>query len=340
MFHRTISILKLPLVLVLLLAAGSSYAQNYKADILGPDFIQKTIVMPKDYEGRVVITVVKRKLISNTTHAILYIHGYNDYFFQKEAAEKFSEKGYRFYAVDLRKYGRSYLPNQYPFQVKSLYEYFADIDSALALIKQEGGKEIVLMGHSTGGLISSLYCHYHRQNLPIKALILNSPFLDMNLSPFLEKVGVPLCSGLGAIFPNAKLSMGMSTAYAESLLAKYHGEWSFDTTKKYPLAPKITLAWVRAIHKGQKKVQSGLNIPCPVLLLFSNQSTNLKKWTPEHQKRDAVLDVNDIAYYGKMLGKDVIPVEIPNGLHDLLLSSKETRNKVYQTIFHFLASLY
>ena len=39
------------------------------------------------------------------------------------------------------------LSNQYPFQVHNLNEYFADIDTTLQIIKQEGNHEILLMGH-------------------------------------------------------------------------------------------------------------------------------------------------------------------------------------------------
>lgn len=75
--------------------------------------------------------------------------------------------GYNFYAMDLRKYGRSILPNQTPFYCKSLTEYFADIDTALATIRSEGNKKILLMAHSTGGLITPLYLESKKDNLPV-----------------------------------------------------------------------------------------------------------------------------------------------------------------------------
>ena len=150
--------------------------------------------MPDDYEGKVIITIVRKEAALPTTKAILYVHGFNDYFFQKSLAEHFNDAGFNFYAVDLRKYGRSMLSNQYPFQVHNLNEYFADIDTTLQIIKQEGNHEILLMGHSTGGLITSLFCHKYRKALPVQGLILNSPFLDMNQSWFKEKILIPTVS--------------------------------------------------------------------------------------------------------------------------------------------------
>ena len=90
-----------------------------------------------------------------TRDAILYVHGYNDYFFQRELGDSVNARGYNFYALDLRKYGRSLRPHQDAFFCKDLGEYFADIDTALATIRSEGNERIWLMGHSTGGLITS-----------------------------------------------------------------------------------------------------------------------------------------------------------------------------------------
>ena len=38
---------------------------------------------------------------------MLYVHGWNDYFFQTHLADHMADLGFDFYAVDLRRYGRS-----------------------------------------------------------------------------------------------------------------------------------------------------------------------------------------------------------------------------------------
>jgi alpha-beta hydrolase superfamily lysophospholipase len=50
---------------------------------------------------------------------VLYLHGYNDYF-HTHVAEKFNENNFDFYALDLRKYGRSLLKISTPIIVKTL----------------------------------------------------------------------------------------------------------------------------------------------------------------------------------------------------------------------------
>lgn len=311
---------------------------QYSMDVLGGRFEMQTLNMPDDYDGKVITTVIRREARVPTHKALLYVHGYNDYFFQSQLAQIFNDSCYNFYAVDLRKYGRSLMASQTAFQVHNLNEYFADIDTTLSIMKSEGNTEIILMGHSTGGLITALYCNERRNSLSVKGLILNSPFLDMNQSWMKEKILIPVVSFLGLFSPNIKIKQSKSTAYAESLLIDHHGEWIYDTSKKFKQSPPVTSGWIRAIHRGQKKVHRGLDIPCPVLVMFSSQSVYGDDWTPEHQKGDAVLDVKDIEKYGKRLGPHVTEAVIPEGLHDLILSQKSAREKTYETIFEWLDS--
>lgn len=317
-------------------ADAQTIPQGYRADILGEGFICKTFEMEDDYEGKVVATLVRTTEQPATTKALLYVHGYNDYFFQSEMADFFNRNGYRFYAIDLRKYGRSKLPHQYPFMVMDLKEYHADIDSAVAQMRREGCRQIALMAHSTGGLITSLYCHENKDRLPFFAIVLNSPFLDMNLGKIVEKIGIPAVARMGKKSPYKKVNGGLSTAYAESLLANHHGEWMFDTSWKYPVAPKLTASWIRAIHLGQEQLQKGLQIPCPILVMHSHQSVYGKKWKAAHQSGDGVLDVKDIRKYGKELGPQARTLAIQDGLHDLALSRKPVRERFYAESLSFL----
>lgn len=309
---------------------------QYVADELGPSFLKRTIVFPNDYEGKVVCTLVKQISSPESKKAILYVHGYNDYFFQKEMAQKFTKAGYRFYALDLRKYGRSILPGQFPTHCRSVEEYFADIDTAISVIRTEGAKEIVLMGHSTGGLTTSLYAQSKGNKINISGLILNSPFFDMNDSWFNENVGIPMIASLGKLFKNTTIKGDASRGYGESLLAKYKGEWSFDTTKKVIDTREKRWSWIRAIHKAHLEVQKGLDIKCPVLLMSSDRSYVGTDWNPNFQTADCVLDVKDIQKYGSHISKQTTRCVIPGGMHDLVLSKKNVREAVYREMFSWL----
>ncbi len=249
--------------------------------------------------------------------------------------DRFVEHGYNFYAVDLRRYGRSLVKGDKPFDIRDMSSYFQDIDSALVIMKRQGITEIILIGHSTGGLTSAYFesrCHPEA----IKALILNSPFLDWNLG-WKERL-IPAISLLGKIWPSFKISQGMSTAYAESLLKQYHGEWTYRTDWKFIQSPPVTAGWVRAITRAQKALRDGkADIRIPILLLYSSASVDGSDWTPEHNRADGVLDVKDIKKYGMELGPDVTCAKVEGGMHDLVLSAKDVREPLYRYIFAWLA---
>lgn len=321
-------------IYLLFLSAGCLSAQ-YRPDILGEDYLSRAIQMPDDYDGEVVCTLIKKPNRPENKQAVLYIHGYNDYFFQQELGDSIYARGYNFYAIDLRKYGRSILPHQDPFFCKSLTEYFADIDTALAIIREEGNEDIFIMAHSTGGLISPLYVNNRQAN--IRGLILNSPFLDMNMNWFLEEIGIPVIAFLGRFFPNWVIQGEGISSYAHSLLKQYRGEWAFDTHLKKENEHPKKAGWIRAIHQGHTIVQKGLDLPCPVLVLSSDKSeTEKKTWNEAYRTADIVLDVDDIRTYGARLGHQTTYHAIPDAKHDLILSIRPARDYTYQVIFNWL----
>lgn len=327
------------LILSLLFLSCLFIRAQYNPDILGGNYISRIINMPDDYDGKVICTLIKKPALPDVKQAILYIHGYNDYFFQKELGDSIEAHGYNFYALDLRKYGRSLLPHQDAFFCKNLSEYYADIDTALSVIKGEGNDRIILMGHSTGGLISSIYL-YDTGETYINGLILNSPFLDMNMSPFLENIATPLISFMGRIFPRIVVQKNGSHSYAHSLLAEHKGEWDFNTEWKKVNGHPKRAGWIKAIHQGHKKVQNKVSLKSPILLLSSDKSFREKdEWHDLYSKSDIVLDVDDIRKYGTRLGDNVTYVSIPDGIHDLILSKPKPRKQVYHTIFEWLDEL-
>ena len=61
------------------------------------------IPLPDDYEGSVAATLVRFAAGRASSRAVLYLHGYVDYFFQTHMARWFVARGWSFYALDLRK---------------------------------------------------------------------------------------------------------------------------------------------------------------------------------------------------------------------------------------------
>ncbi|WP_218133787.1 alpha/beta hydrolase [Lentzea fradiae] len=293
---------------------------------------EDTTVLP--LSGGASATLVRRRAAANDRGAILYVHGFADYFFQEHVAEHYTAQGYDFYAVDLRGYGRSLRDGELPNYTTDIEVYFEEIDAAVAKVREEHSR-VVLMGHSTGGLTTSLWAHERRAGELIDALVLNSPWLDVVEPPLMRRV-VKL---LGKVAPKAKVRANLGEAYGAAIHRSRNGEWDFDLRWK-PLAGFPVLAgWIRAVLIAQEKVHKGLDVPVPVLVLHSDKSVlNAREWNEDVSKADAVLDVEAMRKWGPKLGTSVKVVEIKGGMHDLFLSARPVREAAFAEVDEFLKS--
>lgn len=268
---------------------------------------------------------------------VLYVHGYNDYFFQRHLAEKLDSADYAFFAIDLHRYGRSLRASERAFSADSVGEYFPELDSAVSMAKRIAGNlPVALIGHSTGGLVVSLYADARNHGEDFFAVVLNSPFLDMNMNALLEKVAIPAVSFFAKWFPDFEVDESPNPNYGMSLHKSEKGEWDYDLRLKPLVAPAKTLRWIRAIHRGHLEVQKGLRIETPILVMHSSCSVDEKFWTDAYAHCDGVLDVNDIHRYGAGLGKNVTLLEVKGGMHDLYLSEENARNSALTETLRFL----
>lgn len=321
---------------IILLTVSSLVKSQYLEDHLKNGFEYRTIQMPSDYEGKVITSLVRKKAATETKNAVLYIHGFCDYFFNAEFANFIINEGYDFYALDLRKYGRSILEGQHPNNAKNLNEYFADIDTAIQIIKSEGHTYIHINAHSTGGLIVARYASARTKQNYFQSISLNSPFFDFNNSWFEENMLVPTVSTIGLFAPKVKLPKGLSGLYGESIHKDYKGEWDYNLTWKPIIAFRMNAGWLRAINKSQKKLRRGLHIEEPIIVFFSDKSYYNKTYTDEIKYADAVLNVEEIRKYSSKLGDNITIKPINKGMHDLSLSTKEVRKTYYKSLSEWL----
>lgn len=327
---------RLLFTLLVTLSASAARAQvTYFVDLMGKGFKQATIVQPSDYEGSVTCTVIRKTTPEKSTKAVLYVHGFNDYFFQEEMAERYIKEGFNFYAVDLRKYGRSWLSHQKFNNVRDLSEYYADIDTALAIIKGEGYEKVLLSGHSLGGLVLSLYASERTGKEKFDAVLLNSPMFTLNIKSGLKKTALPLLIKRAEKHPETNFDLGLNPLYGESLHITAHGEWSYSLGLKPLIAPPVNLGWIRAVYNGQERLSQGIQINKPVLVLHSAKSIDEKKWSDVFFTGDAVLIVDDIARQAQNIVGQYSIQAVQGGMHDLILSKQPVRDEVYSTIFNW-----
>ncbi len=309
---------------------------TWHPDIL-PGYEARYVNQGEAFDGPCRSTIVRLRAQRPSRRAYLYVHGFNDYFFQSEMGRRFVDSGYNFYAVDLRRYGRSKEPWQYPYNIRDIREYYADIDSALAQIRRDGNTDITLSGHSTGGLTVLSFAADKGADCGVDRVVTDSPFLEWNYNSFYRNVAVPVVQFLGKIFKNSKIKQSHCDGYAYSLLRQYHGQWEYNTDWKMIYSPPVTFSWVGAINAAQSRLMKRRkDIAVPILVMHSSRKIDGCGWTPEFQTGDAVLDPAMIQERGSLLGHERVVCAIDSGIHDLILSEPGPREAAYDTIFKFI----
>ncbi|MEJ5919629.1 alpha/beta hydrolase [Corynebacterium sp. H78] len=328
----------------------------WEADILGDGFTQTVIDLGNDPDDEtdIAVTVVKfspSPLTSSDTPepeyasrpAVLWVHGMSDYFFQDHVARRFHDKGYAFYAVDLRKCGRSLRPGQRAHHITNLELYDVDMNAAIDVIREAGHPSVTPLGHSTGGLIVALWLYRLRSADPdrfgfINVAVLNSPWLGLQ---FKNPVGIAVkaLTRLMAVIRPDQLTpdKGMS-GYGQSISASHHGDWVFDAVLKPVEGHVKTWSWFQAILAAQAIVAKGIEMGVPTLVLHSDASILGKPYSPALDTVDAILDAEQIASKTRCLGKGASNFEIPGARHDVFLSREHAREQAFAVTFDFLES--
>lgn len=274
---------------------------------------------------------------------ILYVHGYNDYYFQKEMAQKADSAGYAFFAIDLHYCGRSFAPGDRRGDLRNMREFFPELDFAVELArvitKERAGQAyslpLVLIGHSQGGLLVSFYAE-SRPAEKFAALVLNSPFFDFNFNWLVRNVAIPVVSELAMYLPDFSIGSSGNPNYAYAINRERYGEWQYNTEWKSEERPEQFLGWIRGVYRAQLELHRGFHINSPVLVMHGDCSENDDEWSDDQMHCDGVLDVEHIEMWAPKVGTKVTTETVAGGLHDLFLSRKDVRDEAYAKTFNFI----
>jgi alpha-beta hydrolase superfamily lysophospholipase len=300
-------------------------------DVLGAPYTAETIDLPADNEGAVVATLVRRGSGTTTRKAVLHVHGFCDYFFQTDYAEWWAERGYDFYALDLRKYGRSIRPHHTPNYVSDLREYWPELDEAWRLITERDAHDhVVLSAHSTGGLVVPLWAA--DRQVEARGMVLNSPWFDLQGPDWQRTLGTRAIQEIGTRRPMTVLPRTVSGIYGQSLHADFDGEWTYNLDWKPATSWPVRLGWLAAIRRGHFELHRGLGIDTPALVLSSLKSGAPKEMGEIAHTRDIVLNVKQVRQWAPALGNHVTSVAIPGAKHDVVLSRPAVRKHVYDEL--------
>ena len=263
---------------------------------------------------------VTRRVHASNYKSCVYVPGNNDYFNNTKLGTQFYDQGYNFYAIAFPNFGfasTSTTANYSTFaSIPGLYKYIDFLVEFYRLPQID-----VLIGHSTGGLISICYAEYRNQNQPmVKRLVLSSPLLDWYGDPratsyfrsadFLKHVITPI-----GLFVR-KLNLKWSVGTPNSTTCEEFNQVNFNPRYKSLIEIRTYPEWIRACTLMMRRIQSGsVNVKCPVDVLVSDKSTYWEYTT----ERDNTLDVRSIVKYAHQIGSDVTVHVIPKAVHATLL---------------------
>jgi alpha-beta hydrolase superfamily lysophospholipase len=322
-------------------------AGQWVADILGPPFEQLTLDLGVEgIHGPLVATLVRlnpglrESLLGPLRDVdVLYVHGWSDYFFQTELARFWSSLGARFHALDLRRYGRSLRPDMVPGYIESLDEYDVDIEAALTEMGHGRDaaprRRLVLLGHSTGGLIVTLWSA--RNPGRASALVLNSPWLEFQFGAVGRQAIAPLVNARARFDPRGTqpvVDLGFYTrAQTEiGVLPLTVDEPDWRPERGFQTRP----GWLAAILDGHRRIAAGVIVGCPALVLLSTRSTPPISWSEVMTSSDSVLVVDDIAKSATKIGRLVTIARIEGAIHDVFLSRPEPRAEAYRQLSQWM----
>lgn len=312
-------------------------------DIL-PGFERLTIPLGEDDEGPVVATLVRMDgqhrpdggSAGNDRPVLLYLHGWADYFYNRELAVRCENAGVRFYALDLRKYGRSLREGQTPGFTESLDLYDDEIGAAFHLLRSEhpNSPAPVLAGHSTGGLVASLWADRHPHQL--SALVLNSAWLELMGASWVRAMATALVDPMSRISPTSSMVLPRINSYWRTLSSQADGEWDLHPLWRPEYSFEVPRGWLAAVLQGHRRVASGLKITAPILALFSTQSYFGTTIDERAHSADIVLDVKILARRAVNLGNEVTVLRLPGAIHDVFASRPSVRNDAMDRTFRWL----
>ena len=324
-----------------------SVEQDWQDDILaGYLRTTRSLGPDPDGEGALFATLVRRGDSGSADRAVLAVHGFTDYFFNTELVDHLAGHGFRCYGLDLHKCGRSWREGQTPHFTTDLSRYERELEWALAVVATENpGARVVVYGHSTGGLVVSLWLDRVRRrgetaSLGLAGLVLNSPFLDLR-GPSILRTGL----GAGAIkvvsrVRKTRVVRGAGRGgYGLTLHRDYHGEFDYNLQWKPVGGFPVTAGWLRAIQRGQARLHRGLDVGVPNLVLRSDHTVAETVGTDVMQRGDAVLDVDHIARWAGCLGNRQRVVPIVDAKHDVFLSLPGPRAAAYRELDAWLPEL-
>lgn len=267
--------------------------------------------LDRELDGRGLSVASSWSVPSQPRFALVYVHGWNDYFYQPHLARMFSCLGGAFYALDLHRYGRNLSGWPAESQVWNCYtedyaDYDPELDWAVARARQDHpGLPVIVMGHSNGGGVVAAWAARHHH--AFDGLIFNSPWIVHDVSTIpAGKLLMRLIMDWGKLCRFPMPQFGPAT-YADSL-AGYQAlasplprrllpflndpavrGWKVNPRWRVFNGAPTLVSWAAAVFRNQRWLAQEAVFPSkPVLCLTANRQVDCR-YREEIFRIDAIL---------------------------------------------------
>lgn len=289
--------------------------------------------------------------INNNKKLFIWIDGLNASFTHYHVTKELPDLD--MVSIDLRHCGRSKTNTMVPHYSADFKEYFEEIDAVLDHFEYKKYEQVILYGHSTGGLIVTLYMSSKGEEVGYEnfRVILNSPFFDIYKPDqpyllYLLKYLVYFMSRYICYYLDKYMAMGFQfiklvkggsiNHYVLVKNRNYYINGIISSAYDIP----ITLGFLTNVIRYQSLIHKGnVKLKCPTLVLHSNETDiDSDKLQKCGCNVDSVLNIEDIKKYSAIIScSDNIKIcEINNGCHDVLLSALPVVKNVVQIIKNFI----
>ncbi|CAM9878409.1 unnamed protein product [Chrysoparadoxa australica] len=167
-----------------------------------------------------------------------------------------------------------------------------------------------MYGHSTGGLVCSMYQREGKYSPKVSAYIFNSPFFDWNVGSlekhFINLRSKAISAGIDKRQPTKPLAGNGTAGNINVDLLRIWTQYYYESGKRNPHDLVLTQGWAAAVTEEQRKLRRALPSSTPTLILTSRHDRTLKS-------EDLLEAVDYISVYRTC-------IELHYARHDVLLS--------------------
>ncbi len=247
---------------------------------------------------------------------LVWIHGFAEHRLRYNDFAKFlNNNQISFFCFDLRGHGDS---DGKRGLILNFQDYLDDVESAIQEISKIT-KEIIIGGHSMGGLILGRFLESRKVDISLKASIFTCPFMGLGVPVPGWKKG--LAKLLANPFPGLSLPSGLNPE---------HLSHDKEVVKAYIEDPKVfknaTARWfIECIKNHELVIQDAKNIQIPTLVMQG--------------LGDKIVDKNRTRlFYDNLTVNDKKWIGYTDLYHEIINEKLPERNNVYNDILDWIKS--